>query len=100
LNDEVPEDLVGGQDLLDLGHVLRDVGQVVPDTTSKRLLHVVEVRPQVVHPEGAAEVRLVAPREEFGHVAEVAQPVVDWRCGKHEECLGSRRVISRSACHC
>ena len=74
-----------------LGHV----GRLVPDSAAQRLLHVVEVRPQVVDAEGAGEVRLVPPREQLGHVAEVAQPVVDRRGGQHEERLRPHRVVEQ-----
>ena len=95
LDDELPEDLVRGQNLLRLGQVLGDVGDVVPDASAQRLLHVVEVRAQVVDAEGAGEVRLVAPREQLGHVAEVAQPVVDRRRRQHEERLRPHRVVEQ-----
>ena len=41
------------------------------------------------------EVRLVAPREQLGHVAEVAEPVVDRRRREHEERLRPRRVVEQ-----
>ena len=78
------EDRVRGEDLLRLGHIPSDVGQVVSDRAPEHLLHLVEMRAQVVHPERAGEVGLVASGEQLGHVPEVAQPVVDRCCGKHE----------------
>ena len=69
-------------------------GTSCPTLGAERLLHVVEVGAQVVDAERAGEVRLVAPREELGHVPEVAQPVVDRRGGEHEERLRLRTALS------
>ena len=67
----------------------------MPDALAQRLLHVVEVRAQVVDAERAGEVRLVPPREQLGHVPEVAEPVVDRRGREHEERLRPHRVVEQ-----
>ena len=51
--------------------------------------------PQVVHANRAREIGFVATGEELGHVAEVAQAVVDG-CGRqHEHGLGALRVVEQ-----
>ena len=42
--------------------------QVVSDSIAQGLLHLVEVRAQVVDAQRAGEVRLVSAREQLGHV--------------------------------
>jgi hypothetical protein len=42
---------------------------------------------QVVYAESPAEMGFVAPSEEFGHMAKVAQPIVYWSGGEHEKRL-------------
>ena len=95
LDDELAEECVVEEDLLGFGHVLRGIRLVLPHTTAKRLFHLVEVRPQVVHADRAREVGLVATREELGHVAEVAQAVVDGGGRQHDHCLRAFRVIEQ-----
>ena len=95
LDDELAEDLVGEEDFLGFGHVLRGIRLVLPQTAAKRLFHPVEVRPQVVHADRAREVGLVATGEELGHVAEVAQAVVDGRGRQHEHGLETFRVVEQ-----
>jgi hypothetical protein len=46
---------------------------------AERLLHLIEMGGQAIDTKRSREVRLVAPREQFGHVAEVAQAVADGR---------------------
>src|SRR6185312_2867413 len=60
---------------------------------AKRFLHIIEVCSQTINTESRTKIRLVAPGEELGQVAEVAQPVVDGRRGQHEERLRPRRII-------
>ncbi|MGH8587849.1 MAG: hypothetical protein ACREXX_00485, partial [Gammaproteobacteria bacterium] len=86
------KDCIRRQKILNLSHMAGDISDFVANCVAKRLLHVVEVRSQIVYAEGPAEVRLVAPCEELGHVADVAQPVVDGSCGQHVERLQSGRV--------
>ena len=95
LDDELAEDLVGQEDLLGVGHVLRGIRGFLADTAAKHLLHPVEVRPQVVHADRAGEPGLVAPGEELGHVPEVAQAVVDGRGRQHEQGLGALRAVQQ-----
>ena len=95
LDDELTEECVGEEDLLGFGHVLRGVRVVLPHPAAKRLFHLVEVRPQVVHADRAREVGLVATCKELGHVAEVAQAVVDGGGRQHDHCLGAFRVVEQ-----
>ena len=92
LDDDVAEECVGVEDPLGFGHVLRGFRLVVPHPAAKRRFHLVEVRPQVVHADRARKVGLVATREELGHVAEVAQAVVDGGGRQHVHGLGAFRV--------
>ncbi len=78
-----------------LGQLFGDIGQVVSDSIAQGLLHLVEVRAQVVDAQRAGEVRLVPAREQLGHVPKVAQPVVDRRGGKHEKGFGPLRVVEQ-----
>ena len=95
LDDELAEELVGEEDLLGLGNVLGGISHVLPHAAPKSPFHLVEVRAQVVHADGAREVGLVATGEELGHVAEVAQAVVDG-CGRqHVHGLGAFRVVEQ-----
>ena len=95
LHDEVAEDIVGAENLMRLGQLFGDIGQVVPDPTAQSFLHLVEVRAQVVDAQRAGEVRLVPAREQLGHVPKVAQPVVDRRGGEHEKGLRPLRVVEQ-----
>ena len=95
LDDEPAEDLVGEEDILGFGHMLRGIRAGLPHAAAKRPLHPVEMRPQVVHADRAREVGLVATGEELGHVAEVAQAVVDGRGRQHEHGLGAFRVVEQ-----
>ena len=95
LDNEVAEDLVGEEDSLGFGHVLRGIRLVLPHSTAEHPFHLVEVRPQVVHADRAREVGLVAAGEELGHVAEVAQSVVDGGGRQHEHGLGPFRVLEQ-----
>ncbi len=56
LDDELAEECVGEEDPLGFGHVLRGIRLVLPHTAAKRLFHLAEVRPQVVHADRAREV--------------------------------------------
>ena len=75
--------------------MLRGIRLVVPHTVAKRLFHLVEVRPQVVHADRARKVGLVATGEELGHVAEVAQAVVDGGGRQHEHGLGAFLAVEQ-----
>ena len=95
LDNELAEDLVGEENSLGFRHVLCGIRLVLPHSATEHPFHLVEVRPQVVHAYRAREVGLVAAGEELGHVAEVAQTVVDGGGRQHEHGLGAFRVVEQ-----
>ena len=95
LHDQLAEDLVGNQDVLGVIQMFGGAHSVHPHPVAQRLFHLVEVRLQVVHADRAREVLLVAAGEELGHVAEVAQAVVDRGGGEHEEGLGALGIVQK-----
>ena len=95
LHDQLTEDLVGHQDVLGIVQVFGGNHPVNPHPLAQRLFHLVEVRPQVVHAYRARKVLLVAAGEEFGHVAEVTQAVVDRGGGEHEHRLGTLGIVQK-----
>jgi hypothetical protein len=89
------EGLVEGKKLVGLGKVLPDVEHVLAERPPQGLLHVVEVGPQVVDAQGACEIRFISSSEEFGHVPEITQPVVDRRGSEHVERLGPDGAVKK-----
>ena len=63
LDDKLAEERISEENILGFGHVLRGIRLVVVHPAAQHILHLVEVRPQVVHPDRACEVGLVATRE-------------------------------------